>query len=559
MGDPNNRRGLMMSAEKDMLSAFEGKRILIIVPHQDDEINVAGTLLAQFSKMNVEVYVVYATNGDALIKAYRRYNEARQALKRFHILKDHIIFLGYPDVSKIGTNCVYLTSFDETFRSEAGYTATYAPGNEIDYIYSQQKIHHKYNHENLCRDITSIILEKKPDFIISNDMDSHPNHKELYIILQEAIRRVLAATENYTPLIMTTYAYDLAFNSVEDYSAINLDGSTSRGQGENPILNWEERLRLPVPMNARTKLLANNIIFKAMWNHHSQSGYLFAPRIANSDKVYWVRRTNSKSYTARIEASSGDVHYLNDFQYFILNDELNIDYSKLWFPQKNDTDKRIRMLFEKNISIEEIVLFENSYEKYNITRAKITLSNGYQQIVNEINHSGGETRLRFLQQNNIEWLEFEILESEGEYAGLTEIEVYEPCTRNPWFIKICHEDNYIYKYYTEQDVFCSNVLIFDQFGQKMDIPNGWPKVEKSPPSSIRDFNNIITMKLGNKCTKLKVEYKDKSDEVHIIRSSKIQKEIELYNILDKLIEKLYICVDWFVNEYYRVIEFLNKI
>ena len=28
---------------------------------------------------------------------------------------------------------------------------------------------------------------------------------------------------------------------------------------------------------------------------------------------------------------------------------------------------------------------------------------------------------------------------------------------------------------------------------------------------------------------------------------------------EELIEKLYICVDWFVNEYYRVIEFLNQI
>lgn len=36
----------------------------MIVPHQDDEINVARTFIYDMVKKNIEVYIIYTKNGD---------------------------------------------------------------------------------------------------------------------------------------------------------------------------------------------------------------------------------------------------------------------------------------------------------------------------------------------------------------------------------------------------------------------------------------------------------------------------------------------------------------
>ena len=71
--------------------------VMVIVPHQDDEINTAGALLSTFVRCGAQIVLVYTTNGDWKYPAARRMKEAIKAASILGISEEQIIFLGYGD------------------------------------------------------------------------------------------------------------------------------------------------------------------------------------------------------------------------------------------------------------------------------------------------------------------------------------------------------------------------------------------------------------------------------------------------------------------------------
>lgn len=73
--------------------------IMILAPHQDDEILGAGGLIQICRSRGDTVKVVFATNGDyqGRSTACRRYHESRDALARLGISENEIYYLGYGD------------------------------------------------------------------------------------------------------------------------------------------------------------------------------------------------------------------------------------------------------------------------------------------------------------------------------------------------------------------------------------------------------------------------------------------------------------------------------
>lgn len=514
-----------MNAETQMLTLFEKKRVMIIVPHEDDEINVAGSLLAQF-KNRVVCDVVYLTNGELFISGKRRQREAKRALKLFGVGQANVFFLGYPDVSDLKNGSAYKTD------------------------------------KNSCvKSIEKLILERKPDFIIANDMDSHPNHKELSVLIETAILKVIVEDEEekYYPILFKTFAYDLAFYAPEDYLIYNLKSTVN--SGKNTYFDWNQRLRLPVLKKARTKILARNIIFRGMWKHHSQSGYKYAARIANSDKVYWVRRTDGKSYKATIIATSGDISYLNDFRLYGTDEQLAFDYTKLWYPNSDDGDKKFKMIFDKSIDIEKIVFYENVLQGNDILRATVCFSNGFEVDIQDINHDGGATTVKVPVQENIAWIEFQIKESIGEYAGLNEFEVYKPEETKLWFLKLCVEDEYVYEYYTNESYLNLKVMAYDTYGNVLDLSK--EKVHIYCVNSKKAWEAPFYLNLQT-ISKKKIVLKAYCDEypeiydVITIKKGK-GKLKKIYECVDVLLSFVYYGTDWLINEVYRIPILVSRI
>lgn len=71
---------------------LKNKNILILCPHQDDEINMAAGLIPVLIKNRSKVNVVYSTNGDFFVNMKYRYKEAKKSLKVLGVPKKIFTF-----------------------------------------------------------------------------------------------------------------------------------------------------------------------------------------------------------------------------------------------------------------------------------------------------------------------------------------------------------------------------------------------------------------------------------------------------------------------------------
>ena len=68
---------------------------MIIVPHEDDELNLMGGIYGQLVKNKNRLITVFITNGDYLNKGKTRIKEAIKVNRKIGLNKQDVIFLGY--------------------------------------------------------------------------------------------------------------------------------------------------------------------------------------------------------------------------------------------------------------------------------------------------------------------------------------------------------------------------------------------------------------------------------------------------------------------------------
>lgn len=94
-------------------SIFRGKTLMVVIPHEDDEINVAGSTIHGAILEGVHVICVFSTWGDDLYTPDIRRREAVKALKTLGVKEDDVIFLGYPDGGRYGESDPYIYGLNE--------------------------------------------------------------------------------------------------------------------------------------------------------------------------------------------------------------------------------------------------------------------------------------------------------------------------------------------------------------------------------------------------------------------------------------------------------------
>lgn len=166
----------------------KGARMLVFAPHNDDETLGAGELIKKTIKNGGEVRVVLITNGDGFKEAiqfdyynlnpkpkdyinfgYIRQKESIEALKLCGVPKENIMFLGYPDG---GVSYLWNTYWD----MNNPYISRHTQSNKSPYINSYTK-GSPYTGESVVRDISKIINEYKPNYIVyPHPNDRHPDH-----------------------------------------------------------------------------------------------------------------------------------------------------------------------------------------------------------------------------------------------------------------------------------------------------------------------------------------------------------------------------------------------
>ncbi len=163
-----------------------GSRVLIVAPHNDDESLGAAKLIEKSIKNGASVKVMMITNGDGFSEAveihdkklfvkpsgyidfgYMRQKETIDAMESLGVNSDNILFLGYPDggISKL---------WGDYFNTP--YTSKFTKFNTTPY---NNSFRHdaEYTGENLLTDISTILNEYKPDYIVyPHPNDRHPDH-----------------------------------------------------------------------------------------------------------------------------------------------------------------------------------------------------------------------------------------------------------------------------------------------------------------------------------------------------------------------------------------------
>ena len=441
---------------------YHGTKVMVIVPHEDDEINTSGALLYSLSKCGAKITVVYTTNGDWKYPAKVRINEAVKALAVLGVRKDSIIFLGYGDSYGENKKDHIFYHQEQPFRSVSGYMETYGSGIYNDYAFQTLGKHHEYTALNYLKDIVAVIEQIRPNLIVCTDFDNHPDHRMLSLYLDKAVGIVKKREPSYSPEILKRFAYTLAYTADDDFSAINNSETKEppRESNENykwgtvnsSFCIWENRIRIPFPQNGRECDLKKNIISKALVQHRSQYIITKADRIINSDEIYWSRRTDSISYNAKVTVSSGCGDFLTDFMLYDvknIDDDFSEAVNYCWKPDENDTEKTALLSWEKPFDIESVILYGAVSSDSYINKLSITLSDGFCKVIDELPSNGNPLSVDFKGHVGIVSCEIRILSARGLNYGISECEIYQ-CRENiktiKPFCKILIDDNFAYEY-----------------------------------------------------------------------------------------------------------------
>lgn len=405
------------------LDFFKNKKILIVVPHEDDEICVTGGLLASIDNSNTRV--VYTTNGNYIYNSNVRYKEAINSCKKFGISKENIIFLGYSDCPYDEKNHMYTTKGiwkDKYFNNKT--SGAYGIN---EYCFKRDGIHKDFTKNNLIEDIKNNIIEFIPDIIIGVDLDFHPDHIMTSLCLEKAIGEVIHEINDYYPLVLKGFAYENAYLGPFDYNDDVIKESyynyeKNNHLNNNPYYSKLNGINISLNKEAYTRNLYKNKLYKSILCHTSQALVLRTFSIINPNVVLWPRNTRNLIKNAIIEVSSGNKDYLSDFllcdsDYILNGNNKKIIYNKgIWIPDKKDIKKSIKIKLDSKKYVSMIKIYNGINNKKQVENIQMNIDGKISKYDNK------EIILEIPVDKCIQSIEIKILDKIIE-NGFSEIEI----------------------------------------------------------------------------------------------------------------------------------------
>ncbi len=442
----------------------EGQRILVIVPHEDDEINLAGSIMRDYVMKGAEVYCAFTTNGDYSFAAETRMREAKHSLSVLGV--DHVFFLGYGDTANHYKGGHLFYSEEKVVKSPSKHTETYGSAEAEDYVYQRSGQHSPYCRKSMRRDLKDLILSVQADIIFCVDLDVHADHRAASIIFEEAMEEILRMPGNvYFPTVMKGFAYCTSFGAPKDFYAINIYSVPKPGKRtdiliDKSIYRWSDRVRFPVVPDCRGHFLRHNILYQALFQHASQSAALHAVRIANGDAVFWERRTDNLVFQANVTASSGDPQKAVSFKILDLDnidDTEIVPESYIWKPDSSDTDRSLYFRWTQARRIESLSVCGQVTGEETIKKMILYLPNGKQYELGPLPGCGNILKFNLPEPCYVTECRLQISEADGDLYGISAVGFFEHVHKEDSikpYIKIMIKDDFAYDYLlpkTEKD------------------------------------------------------------------------------------------------------------
>ena len=168
------------------------KNIMVIVPHEDDEILLAAGIMEKALAKGIGVHVVMAGNGD-----YEGHDEATGSVRLPETLAGlqvlglggrQVTFLGYADTGMDETESFLHQLYDDSEgdRVHVSHCSdhTYALPDKKDYHAEKYGKPALYTRNQFKQDLKEIIMEKRPEIIFTSaEYDRHGDHSGLVLFI----------------------------------------------------------------------------------------------------------------------------------------------------------------------------------------------------------------------------------------------------------------------------------------------------------------------------------------------------------------------------------------
>ena len=168
--------------------------ILVLVPHEDDEVILFGGLIARCMSLGVSVTVALATNGDYGDTDGRigraRLQESLLGLGDLGLPEENVIFLGYADTGMPQSESFLAGLYAERsgnklHPSHVG-TKTYGLPSHPDYRMQTTGRAADYTKNAFTRDLGALLAAVRPKTVFTtHPLDAHGDHAVLYQFLRE--------------------------------------------------------------------------------------------------------------------------------------------------------------------------------------------------------------------------------------------------------------------------------------------------------------------------------------------------------------------------------------
>ncbi len=418
----------------------EPEKVLVIVPHEDDEALLGAGIIHNAILKGDTVKVAIITNGDCngvnQDLGVRRLKESIAAMEVLGLSSENITAFGYSDTGGFEPWTRYSDSFlyklyhaadTEVLSSNFGNTKTYGVAGVLeDYHYRQTGEHASYTRKNFVDDLTSYISDYMPDRIYTTSAyDRHGDHGYLNVFVNDVVRGIVEKVPSYAPVM-----YEMIIHStdgdvlwpIQDADPTPLQAYTAPANINEIPLAWEDRISVQMPDDMQTVPRSSNMKNVCLATYTSQySGWIGS--FTKADEFFWAKDFSNLAYRASITASSSadgaGAEYTADG---MLGGYLQLP-DREWIAGGNGTGEWVQMNWDEGQDITKIVLHDCPNTENNVTSGTLSFSNGVTIPVSALPANGRGLTIS-ADLSGITWVRFTIDGFEGESAGLSEMEIY---------------------------------------------------------------------------------------------------------------------------------------
>lgn len=271
--------------------------IMVLVPHQDDEILMAAGVIREAVKADLPCTVVMATNGDYgcenFSKGYARLRESIAGLKVLGLPETAFEIMGYADTGMPQEDSFLAHLYQER---EGGKIYPSSCTQETYGLVDKEEFHQRacgkhglYHRNDFKEDLKNILRERRPENLFTTaKADMHGDHEALYRFVCEVLGE-MKREEGYEPNLYCGLVHSCAGD--ENWPLRNTERFTCpRGLEQEKGYDWDSRFILELPKEMRREKGEENLKYQALLKHKTAlepDAYEFLMAFIKDEEIFW--------------------------------------------------------------------------------------------------------------------------------------------------------------------------------------------------------------------------------------------------------------------------------